>query len=149
MALHVNGDTQQVGPDQGEPPHCANWAAQEPPVLLGGVVEVVVDPPPPPPVAENVELMEPNLMLEKMTWALALADSTLVGAPELAEQVPRVTPGELGDLLGGYGASSQSMSAAWSSQIDMTRTIPALAACPMVANPPLVAKVLVSPNAVF
>jgi len=66
MALHVNPDTQQVGPDQGLPPHWAYWAAQEP-VLLGGVV-VVVDPPPPPddppPVAENVELMEPNLMLE-------------------------------------------------------------------------------------
>jgi len=60
MALHVNPDTQQVGPDQGLPPHCAYWAAQEP-VLLGGVVEVVDDPPP---VAENVELMEPNLMLE-------------------------------------------------------------------------------------
>jgi len=144
MALHVNGDTQQVGPDQGLPPHCANWAAQEPDDPPPGG-----DPPLVPPVVENVELMEPNLMLEKTTWALALADSTSGGAPELAEQVPRVTPGELADLVGGYGASSQSMSAAWSSQIDMTRTIPALAACDMVANPPLVAKVLVSPNAVF
>jgi hypothetical protein len=34
-------------------------------------------------------------------------------------------------------------------QIDMTRTIPALAAFDMVASPPLVAKVLVSPKAVF
>jgi hypothetical protein len=34
-------------------------------------------------------------------------------------------------------------------QIDMTRTIPALAAFDMVASPPLEAKVLVSPNAVF
>jgi len=148
MALHASGDTQQVGPDQGEPPHCAYWAAQEP-VLPGGVVVVVVVPPPPPPVVENVELMLPYLMLEKTTWALGLAASTTVGAPEVAEQVPRVTPGELGDLLGGYGASSQSMSAVWSSQIDMTRTIPALEACDMVDNPPLVAKVLVSPNAVF
>jgi len=148
--LHVNPDAQQVGPDQGEPPHCAYWAAQEPVGLVGGEV-VVVDPPPggAAPVAGNVELMLPNLMLEKTTWALGLADSTSVGAPELAEQVPRVTPGELGDLVGGYGASSQSMSAAWSSQIDMTRTIPALEACDMPANPPLEAKVLVSPNAVF
>jgi hypothetical protein len=36
-----------------------------------------------------------------------------------------------------------------STQIDMTRTIPALAASDMPANPPLEAKVLVSPNAVF
>lgn len=34
-------------------------------------------------------------------------------------------------------------------QIDMTRTIPALAAFDMVASPPLEAKVFVSPNAVF
>lgn len=66
MALHVNGDTQQVGPDQGEPPHCAYWAAQEP-VLPGGVEEVVVvtgGDPPPPGVPENVELRVPYLMLE-------------------------------------------------------------------------------------
>jgi hypothetical protein len=34
-------------------------------------------------------------------------------------------------------------------QIDMTRTIPADAALDMVANPPLEAKVFVSPNADF
>jgi hypothetical protein len=72
-------------------------------------------------------------MFEKTTWAFGLWDSTVVGAPELAAQVPRlsrvemsiyglqngrrtdVTPAALGALVGGYGASSQSMFAAWSS----------------------------------
>lgn len=50
-------------------------------------------------------------MLENVTEAPGEFFSTSAGTPELAEQVPRVTPGALGDLVGGYGASSQSMSA--------------------------------------
>ena len=44
-------------------------------------------------VPEKVEPMSPNLMLEKITDALALTDSTVAGRPELAEQVPRAIPG--------------------------------------------------------
>jgi hypothetical protein len=88
-------------------------------------------------------------MLENVTEAPGEFFSTSAGAPELAEQVPRVTPGALGDLVGGYGASSQSMSALWSSQMDITRTIPVLRALLTVARPPLTANSLVSPKAVF
>ena len=79
---------------------------------------VPVDPPDPPDPLEpvevpalNVELIGPHLMLEYVTEALPEADSTVAGTPESAEQAPRVTPGLLGDLVGGYGASSHSMSA--------------------------------------
>ena len=88
-------------------------------------------------------------MLEYVTEAPGEFFSTSAGTPELAEQVPRVTPAALGDLVGGYGASSQSMSAVWSSQMDMTRTIPVLKAALTLARPPLTANSLVSPKAVF
>jgi hypothetical protein len=48
-------------------------------------------------------------MLEYVTEAPGEFFSTSAGAPELAEQVPRVTPAALVSLVGGYGASSQSM----------------------------------------
>src|ERR1700722_15019021 len=65
-------------------------------------------------------------MAEKVTDAFGEFFSTSVGAPESGEQVPLVTPGALGSLVGGYGASSHSMSTAWSSQMDRTRTIHSL-----------------------
>ena len=43
--------------------------------------------------AEKVEPMSPNLMLEKMTDALGLLDSTSVGTPEVVAQGPREIPG--------------------------------------------------------
>jgi len=58
-----------------------------------------------------VLLMGPHLMLEKVTEAPGEFASTSAGTPEFAEQVPRVTPGALADLVDGYGASSQRMSA--------------------------------------
>lgn len=88
-------------------------------------------------------------MAEKVTDEFGEFFSTSDGAPESAEQVPRVTPGALGSLVGGYGASSHSMSTAWSSQMDRTRTIPFWREALIVARPPLTANSLVSPNAVF
>lgn len=49
-------------------------------------------------------------MAEKVTEALGEFFSTSEGAPESGEHVPRVTPGALASLVGGYGASSHSMS---------------------------------------
>ena len=45
--------------------------------------------------------MGPHLMLLYVTDALADALSTSDGAPELALQVPRATPGALASLVGG------------------------------------------------
>ena len=53
--------------------------------------------------------MGPHLMLLYVTDALADTLSTSVGTPEDGLQVPRETPGALASLVGGYGASSQSM----------------------------------------
>jgi len=53
--------------------------------------------------------MGPHLILLNVTDALAEALSTSDGAPEDALQVPRATPGALAALVGGYGASSQSI----------------------------------------
>ena len=96
-----------------------------------------------------MELIGPHLMAEKVTDAFGEFFSTSVGAPESGEQVPLVTPGALASLVGGYGASSHSISTAWSSQMERTRTIPFWRAAPIVARPPLTANSLVSPNAVF
>ena len=45
--------------------------------------------------------MSPNLMLEKMTWAFGLWDSTCAGTPEVVGHVPRATPGEDASLFVG------------------------------------------------
>lgn len=50
---------------------------------------------------EKVELIAPNLMLEKVTVESALFFSTSAGAPESLEQVPRLTPGVLSVALVG------------------------------------------------
>ena len=42
------------------------------------------------PLALNVDPMGPNLMFEYMTCALGLCASTVGGAPELGEHVPRL-----------------------------------------------------------
>jgi hypothetical protein len=110
------------------------------------------EPPPVPPptrIPVYVLLMAPHLMLEYVTEAFGESASTTIGLPEVAEQVPRLTPGALGDLVGGYGASSQSISMAWSSQMDITRTIPVLKALLIVSRPPFTANSFVSPKAVF
>ena len=65
------------------------------------VLPVPVEPVPVEPVEEEplkVEPMSPNLMLEKVTDALELTDSTVAGTPEVAEQVPRATPGSVAGL---------------------------------------------------
>ena len=127
-----------VGPVHPVPPHCPHfWAVPPPPPVeteVVGVVDVVVgvlvfdevvgldppieedeeEPPPLPPptrVPVYVLLIGPHLMLENVTEAPGEFFSTSVGLPEVAEHVPRVTPGALADLVDGYGASSQSMSA--------------------------------------
>lgn len=160
--MQVVPETQTVAPVHPIPPH---WPYLETPtleeVVVAELVEVLLvtrvdvtlveeeEEEDVPVVPVKVELMGPHLMLEKVTEAFGESASTTTGFPESAEQVPRVTPGVLADFVGGYGASSQSMSAVWSSQMDMTRTIPLLSAAPMVARPPLRANSLVSPNAVF
>jgi len=107
----------------------------------GGVV--------PEPPEGKVLPMAPHLMFEKVTEAPGELASTSTGFPEVVEQDPRLTPASVGDLVEGYGASSHCMLAVWSSQMDMTRTIPFAKALPILARPPLVANVLVSPKAVF
>lgn len=47
-----------------------------------------------PALPENVDPRSPNLMLEKMTEAPGLFDSTSVGTPEVVAHGPRETPGE-------------------------------------------------------
>lgn len=106
-------------------------------------------PPPPRRVPVKVLLIGPVLMLEYTTYAFGELASTSVGAPDVALQAPRLTPAAVVAFVAGYGASSQSMLAVWSSQIDITRTIPVFIAVPILARPPLRANSLVSPNVVF
>ena len=89
------------------PPHWPHWATVEP----VGEVTVVEDDAEVEDEPEEAELelpvlavplkvvpMSPNLMLEKVTYAFGLWDSTSAGTPEVVAQVPRATPGEEADL---------------------------------------------------
>ena len=49
----------------------------------------------------KVESMGPHLMFENVTDAVAFVTSMVLGTPELAEQLPRSTPGLLDGSPGG------------------------------------------------
>jgi hypothetical protein len=75
--------------------------------------------------------------------------STAASASESEAHVPREKFSALASFVGRYGASSYSMFTEWSSQMDMTITMPFFEEAAILERPPLVWNVFRSPSVAF
>ena len=94
----------------------------------------------------KVEPISPVLTLPNFTLEFGYFASTSAGRPDVVGQLPLAAPGPLEP---GGVESSQSMSASWSSQRLMTRTIPLPSASPICLSPPFFRKSLGSSNSLL